>query len=87
MNNNLETNNNLNMSNKLENNLENNIEKQQNNFLESSLGKTINYAIDTGLKLVLPDIIEDEVINIKNAFIGEGLKEGIILQLILEKVL
>lgn len=67
--NNLELNNNLKIN--------NNLEKEQNNFLESNLGKTINFAIDTGLRMALPDIIEDEVINVKNAFIGEGLKEGI----------
>lgn len=52
-------------------------EKNQNNFLESALGKTINAAVDIGLRWVLPDLIEDEVIDIKNSLIKGGLKEGI----------
>lgn len=51
--------------------------KDQNNFLESTLGKTINAAVDIGLRWALPDLIEDEVINIKNSLIKGGLKEGI----------
>ncbi|MFR8104811.1 MAG: hypothetical protein ACLU8F_07080 [Clostridia bacterium] len=65
---------------KIENNLENNnlnIEKKQNDFLETTLGKTINSALDIGLRLVLPDMIENQVIDIKNTILQEGLKEGI----------
>ena len=51
--------------------------KVQNDFLESTLGKTINAAVDIGLRWALPDLIEDEVINIKNSLIKGGLKEGI----------
>lgn len=51
--------------------------KVQNNFLESTLGKTINAAVDIGLRWAIPDLIEDEVINIKNSLIKGGLKEGI----------
>ena len=51
--------------------------KVQNNFLESTLGKTINAAVNIGLRWALPDLIEDEVINIKNSLIKGGLKEGI----------
>lgn len=59
--------------------LENNIvnEKSQNKFLQSTLGKTINAAIDIGLRWVLPDVIEDEIIKIKDSLITGGLKEGI----------
>lgn len=49
----------------------------QNNFLETTLGKTINSAIDIGLRWVLPDLIEDEIIDIKDSLIKGGLKEGI----------
>lgn len=52
-------------------------EKTQKHFLESILGKTINSAVDIGLRWVLPDLIEDEIINIKNGLIKGGLKEGI----------
>lgn len=52
-------------------------DKNQNNFLESTLGKTINMAVDVGLRWVLPDLIEDEIIDIKNSLVKEGLKSGI----------
>ena len=65
-------------------NFENNIDllnlsqgNEQTNFLQSTLGKVINYAVDTGIRAVLPDIIEDEVINIKNTISDEGFSEGI----------
>ena len=49
----------------------------QQNFLESTLGKVINFSVDTGLRAILPDIIEDEVVDIKNTFINEGFSEAI----------
>ena len=52
-------------------------EKSQNNFLESTLGKTINTAVDIGLRWALPDLVEDGVIEIKDSLIEGGLKEGI----------
>ena len=48
----------------LENNL--NIEYNQNNFLNNILGRTINGAIDIGLRYILPDLIEEQVIDVKN---------------------
>ena len=71
--------NNLEESNLKENNLENNIniEKKQNNFLESSLGKIVNTAVDVGIRYLLPDLVENQVIDIKNTLIENGLKEGI----------
>lgn len=54
-----------------------NIEKNKNNFLNSVLGKTINNAIDVGLKAILPDLIENQIIDIKNALLENGLKSGI----------
>ena len=69
------------MENNIINNLENKIEigneKEQNKFLESSLGRTINTGIDIGLRTILPDFIEDEIINIKDNLFKYGLKEGI----------
>ena len=63
-------------------NLENNIEQslkidKQSNFLESSLGKIINSGLDLGLKAVLPDLIEEQIIEIKNTILESGFKEGI----------
>ena len=52
-------------------------EKEQNSFLESTLGKVINSAIDVGLRMLLPDFAEDGVIEVKNALFTGGLKEGI----------
>lgn len=52
-------------------------EKTQNQFLETTLGKTINAAVDIGLRWVLPDLIENEIIDVKNSLIKGGLKEGI----------
>lgn len=69
--NNLEKNNNI----ILENNLVN--EKTQKNFLETTLGKTINTAVDIGIRAILPDFVEDQVINIKDNLLNYGLKEGI----------
>ncbi len=53
------------------------IQEEQNNFLQTTLGKTINGAVDIGLRWVLPDLIEDEIIDIKDSLIKGGLKEGI----------
>ena len=55
----------------------NNLEKEQNKFLETTLGKTINTAVNIGLRCVLPDLIEDEIINIKDSLVKGGLKQGI----------
>ena len=55
-------------------NLENSVE---NNFFQSSLGQAINSAVDIGLKAILPNFIEDDVIEIKDAFIEEGFSEAI----------
>lgn len=58
----------------IENNI--NIEKNKNNFLNNIIGKTINNALDIGLRAILPDLIENQVINIKNSLIENGLKAG-----------
>ena len=55
-------------------NLENSVE---NNFFQSNLGQAINSAIDVGLKAILPNFIEDDIIEIKDAFIEEGFSEAI----------
>lgn len=61
----------------LNNEINNNINVEKNNFLNSVLGKTINTAIDIGLRAILPDLIENQVIDIKNALLQNGLKSGI----------
>lgn len=54
-----------------------NLEKKQNEFLNSTLWKTINNGIDIGLRYLLPDLVEDEIINLKDNLINYGLKDGI----------
>lgn len=69
----------------IENNLEKNREKgfnenfleAQKSFLESDIGKAINTAVDIGIKAALPDLIEDQVIDIKNTILEQGFSEGI----------
>ena len=74
MNNNLEINNNIN----LENNKSQEVTyENQKSFLETSLGQVINGGIDLGLKALLPDIIEDEVIEIKDSILTDGFAAGI----------
>lgn len=53
------------------------LEKEQNKFLNSTLWKTINNGIDVGLRYLLPDIVEDEIIELKDNLINFGLKEGV----------
>ena len=67
----------------LENELENkfelnvNLEKEQKNFFDTTLGKVINSGLDFGLRAILPDMIENQIINIKNALFENGIKDGI----------
>ena len=72
------------MSNFLSNNLElknNNLEsvtyEEQKSFLETNLGQVINGSVNLGLKAILPDIIEDEIIEIKDSILTDGFKAGI----------
>lgn len=51
--------------------------EKQKSFLESNLGQVINGGIDLGLKALLPDIIEDEIIEIKDSIITDGFSAGI----------
>ena len=69
--NNLEKNNEIELNNNLVN------ENTQKSFLETTLGKTINTAVDIGIRALLPDFLEDQIINIKDNFLNYGLKDGI----------
>ena len=69
--NNLEKNQNISLNNNLIN------EKSQKNFLETIIGKAVNTAIDIGIRAVLPEFVEDQVINLKNNLFEFGLKDGI----------
>ena len=52
-------------------------EKEQKSFLETTLGKTINTAIDIGIRALLPDFIDEQIINLKDNLLEYGLKDGI----------
>lgn len=69
--NNLEKNNEL----KIQNNLVN--EKEQKEFLDTTLGKAINTAVDIGIRAILADFIDEQIINIKDNLLEYGLKDGI----------
>lgn len=73
----LEITNNLNNTNEINQNLGTKIYEAQKSFLQTSLGKAVNTAIDIGLKAVLPELIEDEVIDIKDCILENGFKAGI----------
>ena len=68
---NLEKNNNVEINNNLIN------ENTQKNFLETTLGKTINTAFDIGVRALFPDFLEDQIINLKDNLFEFGLKDGI----------
>ena len=63
----------------LTNNIDLNLEKNNNRdgFLNSTLWKTINKGIDIGLRYLLPDLVENEIIDLKDNLINLGLKDGI----------
>ena len=66
--------NNLYLSNNIE---QEKLEKEQNSFLQTNLGRAINGGIDLGLRALLPNFIEDEVISIKDSLITEGFSAAI----------
>ena len=57
--------------------ISNNLKEKQEEFLESTLGQIINNAIDVGIKIALPEWLEDEVIEIKDTVFNDGFKEGV----------
>ncbi len=62
----------------IENIKENNIlQEAQEKFLQSNLGKAINSGVDIGIKALLPNFIEDEVINIKDSLVTDGFKAAV----------
>lgn len=64
-------------NNKTINNTLSKIEEKSQDFLETKLGQVVNGAIDFGIKAVLPDWLEDDIIEIKNSVFNDGFKEGI----------
>ncbi len=67
----LEKNNEINLENQLEK------ENEQKSFLETTLGKTINAGLDIGIRALLPDFIDEQIINLKDNLFEYGFKDGI----------
>lgn len=44
----------------------------ENSFFENTFSNIINGALEAGLRMLLPDKIENEVINVKDAFMEQG---------------
>ena len=61
----------------LGNNISNDFGKIQDSFLESKFGIIIDKAVNLGLKSLLPDFIENQIIDIKDEIIHNGLKAGL----------
>jgi len=57
--------------------INNDLKREQKEFLETTLGKTINTAIDIGIRAIFPEFIDEQIINIKDNLLIYGLKEGI----------
>lgn len=51
------------------------VEKEQKSFLETTLGGIINTGLNLGIKYLLPDFVEDEVIKIKILYLMKALKK------------
>ena len=51
--------------------------KEQGQFMNNMMNSVMNTALDIGLRALLPDLIEQQVIDIKNSLFSEGLQEGI----------
>jgi len=53
------------------------LEKEQNSFLKTTFGQVVNSGVNIGIRALLPDLIEDEVINIKDSLITDGFRAAI----------
>ncbi len=71
----MERENELNQNQEVQNELE--MGQEQNNFLQSTLGQVVNTALDTALRWILPDFVENQVIDVKDSLLKGGLKEGV----------
>ena len=66
----------LNISN-FTNTISEKVSELQDKFLNSTFVSAVNNALDIGLRYILPDVIEDEIIDIKDAFLENGISDGI----------
>ena len=56
-------------------NLNNSI--NDNDFFQTHFGQIINQSIESGLRILLPDFIEEDIIGIKDTLIEEGFSEAV----------
>lgn len=53
------------------------LDKSKNDFFDTTVGKVIDNTVNIAIKALVPDIIDDQVINVKDAIIEGGFKEGL----------
>lgn len=61
----------------LENGVQKDLEKERNNFFDTTFGKIVDSSLNIAISAVFPNIIDDQIINIKDAIIDGGFKEGL----------
>lgn len=59
------------------NNISNDLSELQTKFMESTLYKSVNRGVDFGIRVLLPNFIEDEVISLKDSIMENGLIQGV----------
>ena len=71
--------NSITLENDINNSIDNDIsiENKQKNFLETSLGGAINKGINLGIQYLLPDLVENQIIEIKDTILTKGFSDGI----------
>lgn len=50
----------------------NKLEEEQKKFINTNLGKAVNTGVNIGLRAILPNFLEDEIIAIKDSLITDG---------------
>lgn len=50
---------------------------ENNNFLKTAFGIAVNETINYGLRKILPNFLEEQVIEIKDALLNNGIRDGI----------
>lgn len=53
------------------------LEEEQKGFLKTTFGQVVNSGMDLAIRAIMPDLIEDEIINIKDSLITDGFKAAV----------
>lgn len=53
------------------------LNNKQNEFLKTNFGKIINGTMDIGIKIVMPDFVENEIIAVKDSLLEEGFSAAV----------